>query len=129
MPVTRWLVAALLACAMGCAKSADEAPPPAPAPTGADRIELVPAAEIARGKDACQAYVDRACACAKTVPAAADACKLAPGGLASLRTSIEVSQSPDSSRKDVIDVEHNIRKIVKSCVEETAKLPLLGCPQ
>jgi len=117
-----WLVCALAACAK---KSADAPPPPIEA---ADRPDIVPAAEIQRGKDACAGYVERACACAKTVPAATEACNLSRGEPEAIRISLEVSQSTDSTRKDVIDAERNIRKIVKSCIEETAKLPALGCP-
>jgi hypothetical protein len=115
------------AAAAACSKS-----DPPPAPTGSGSVEarptIVPAAEIARAKEACDAYVTRACECAKTVPAAVKVCELSHGEPEAIRISLEVSQSPDSSPKDALDAQHNVRKIAKSCVEEPAKLPELGCP-
>ncbi len=122
------LVAVLVACALAAGCKRREEAPPTPLGMTEERPDLVPAAEIQRGKDVCAGYVERACACAKTVPAAAQVCELAKGEPEAIRISLEVSRSPDSVRKDVIDAQHNLRKIVKVCVEEMAKLPALGCP-
>lgn len=115
----RPLVLALLVC-VGCAnKPADQAPP------ADDRPPRLPATELQRGRDACRAYVDQVCAC--TAPAAAEACRLARALPDALQLGIEVSTSPDSNRSDVLHANDSIRKAVKECIEQTAKLPALGC--
>jgi len=115
----RWVLAMLVVA--GCSK-ADE-----PKST----VELPPAiaaSEVKRGLDACKAYLANVCACSTTVPAAKEACTLA----ASLPEAIEVGErlvaNPRSAREDAVQAAGSIRKAVKTCIEETAKLPSLGCP-
>jgi hypothetical protein len=86
------------------------------------------AAEIQRSDDACKAYVDKVCGCAATMPALADECKLARALPDAVRIGIEVSQSPDSKRDDVIGAQGSVRKAVKTCIEHMAQLPSHGCP-
>ena len=52
----RWLV--VLALVAGCKKQEQAAP------VDTDTAPPIPAAELARGKDACTAYVTQVCACA-----------------------------------------------------------------
>jgi hypothetical protein len=115
----RWLVI-LLACA-GCKKQAD-----APAPVA--RAPAMPASEIRRGQDACKAYVDKICACAETSPALKQPCGLARALPEAIQVSLDVAATADSSRRDVLQAQDSVRKIVKECIEETAKLPATGCP-
>ena len=115
----RHLVLALLIC-VGCKKEA-----PAP-PVDHDTAPPLPAAEIERGQDACQAYVDKVCAC--TAHAAKDACGLAKALPDALEVARQVSVSPDSHRVDVLQANDSARKTIKECIEQTAKLPSLGCP-
>ena len=62
----RWL--ALVVClACACKKQADAPPQDPPAP-------VMPASEVKRSHDACQAYVDKLCACAATVAAMKEPC-------------------------------------------------------
>lgn len=117
----RWL-AALALCA-GC--KAREAPAPAPAPT--DRPALA-ASEVKRGQDACKAYVDRVCACAATVPAMTEPCRLARPLLDAIEVAADVGASPEAARRDGLQANAAVRKIVKECIEQTAKLPAAGCP-
>jgi hypothetical protein len=116
----RWLLAMLVVA--GCSKADEpkstvEPPPPA-----------IAASEVKRGLDACKAYLANVCACSTTVPAAKEACSLA----ASLPEAIEVGErlvvNPRSAREDAVQAAGSIRKTVKKCIEETAKLPSLGCP-
>ncbi|HVK84650.1 MAG TPA: hypothetical protein VM513_11115 [Kofleriaceae bacterium] len=109
-----------LALGVGCKQKADA--PPAGAGSDAPRI---PAGEVKRGEDACKAYVDQVCAC--TAPAAADACKLARALPEALRVGLEIAASPDSTRGDVLHANDSVRKTIKECIEQTAKLPSLGC--
>ena len=113
----RWLIVAILVG--GCAKKeAAETAAPAPA---------MSASEIQRSRDACKDYVDRACACATTVPAVKSQCDLARALPDAVRIGLEVAVSPDSKRNDVLAAQGSVRKTVKECIEETAKLPTLGC--
>jgi len=115
----RWL-AALVICA-GCKGQADAPPAPAPAPS-------MSAAEIKRAHDACQAYVEKVCACARKVPAMQPACDLSRAYPDAIQVELDVAASPDSSQRDVRQTHGGVRNIVKTCIEEAAKLPAAGCP-
>ncbi len=113
--------AALVAgLALGACKKQEE-PAPAPAPPA------IAEAEIERGQDACRAYIERACACAETVPAAQEPCKLARGIPDSLDLLVQVAAHPETERQDAAQTAAALRKIVARCIEGTAKLPGLGC--
>jgi len=110
------VVAALLGSLGGCAKKAE--PPPA-------AVVQMPADEVKRGQDACDAYVAKVCAC--TAPAAAQECKLAKALPDAIQLSLGVAagtQKSDEARSAI----REIRKVVKGCVESLAQLPALGCP-
>lgn len=113
-------IAALVAGA-GCKKRKDE-----PAPAG--RPPVIGEVELKRGHDACNAYVARVCACAKTVEAAKERCTLAKALPESLEVALEVAAHPETERKDVLQSADALRKTVARCIELTAKLPELGCP-
>ena len=98
-------------------------PPPAPAKAPAMSVE-----EVQRSRDACNAYVEKVCACADKVEAAKPACGLAKALPDAVRLGLEVAASPDSTRDDVLQSQASVRKTVKECIEDTAKLPALGCP-
>jgi hypothetical protein len=118
----RWLVfACVLACA-GCKKQA-EAPPPE-----ATLVPPMPASEVKRGKDACKAYVDKACACVAAVPAMKEPCALAHALPEAIEVNLSVAAHPESTRRDALQAQDSVRKIVKECIEEIAKLPAAGCP-
>jgi hypothetical protein len=116
----RWLVV-LVACA-ACRGSSD-----APAP-GADSRPVMAASEVKRSQDACKAYVDQVCRCAETVPAMKQACGLARALPDAIQVGLDVAGNADTSRREVLQVHDSVRKIVKQCIEETAKLPAAGCP-
>jgi hypothetical protein len=98
------------------------------APKQEQPVPQLSAAEIQRSDDACKAYVDKVCACAATVPAEQQECGLAKALPDAVRIGVEVSQSPDSKRQDVLGAQDSVRKAVKTCIEHMAKLPSLGCP-
>jgi hypothetical protein len=112
-------VLALLALCAGCNDHAEA--PPAPMPE-------MPAVEIKRALDACKAYVDKVCSCAKTVPAMQSACELARAYPDAIQVELDVAASPDSNRRDVRQTHGGVRNIVKTCIEELARLPGAGCP-
>ena len=115
------LAVAAVAAGAGCKKRQDEAPPPA-------RPPVIGEAELKRGHDACNAYVARVCACAETIVAAKERCALAKALPESLEVALEVAAHPDTERKDVVQSADAIRKTIARCIEQTAKLPELGCP-
>ncbi len=117
----RWLLV-LVACA-ACKKQAD-APPPREGPA----VPAMPAAEVKRSHDACKAFVDKVCACADTVPAMKQACALARPLAEAIEVDLDVAAHPESSRRDALQAQDSVRKIVKECIEQTAKLPGAGCP-
>jgi len=116
----KWLWILIL-CA-GCKQRAD-APPGPPAST-----PVVPASEVKRGQDACKAYVDKVCACADATPALKEACSLARALPDAIQAGLEVTANPESTRRDALQANDSVRKVVKECIEETAKLPAAGCP-
>jgi hypothetical protein len=115
--VAIWAVCAVAACK----QSADAPPAAAPMPT-------MPASEIKRGQDACKAYVDKVCACADSVPAMAKQCALAHALPDAIQVGLDVAASDDSTRRDVLQVHDSVRRIVKKCIEDIARLPAAGCP-
>jgi len=116
------LLFALLANGAGCKKQEKKAPAPEP-------VETMSAAEVQRSEDACKMYVERVCACAATVPAVAKECELAKGQPAAMKLSLEVATYPDSKPDVVRQSLAGVRKVVKECIEATARLPASGCPQ
>ncbi|MEO7735586.1 MAG: hypothetical protein ABIY55_31820 [Kofleriaceae bacterium] len=115
----RWLLA--LALLAGCKKQSD--PPPVPAP-----LPVMAASEAKRGQDACKAYVDKVCACAETVAALKPPCGLARALPEAIDVGLSVAGNPESTRRDVLQANDSVRKVVKECIEETAKLSSAGCP-
>lgn len=118
MNVTRLLLAAALLVGAGACKKQQNAP--------AEELTVTPMSvdEIKRSEDACRVYLERACAC----PAAAEQCKLARAQPDAVRIALEVAASPDSKPDIVRQSYASVRKTVKECIEQTAKLPSLGCP-
>lgn len=88
-------------------------------------VPVMPAAEVQRAKDACKAYVDKACAC--TSPAGQKQCAPAKALPEALELALGVAMSPDSTTDDAARAQVNVRETVKECIEQTAKLPALGC--
>ena len=115
------LALALPGALLGGACKKQEEPAPAVTRTG------VGAAELARGQDACNAYVAQVCACAQAVPAAQQPCALAKALPEALDVAVSVSAHPDTERKDAVQSAAAIRKTIARCIEQTAKLPELGC--
>lgn len=108
----------LLALA-ACSKKESAAPPTD------DRPPQIPATEVKRGQDACHDYVTKVCAC--TAPDAAKQCALAKALPDAIDTGLQVATSPESARRDVLQANDAVRKTMKECIEELAKLPALGC--
>jgi len=111
----KWLAVALVVA--GCSRS--ESPPPP------EQRPAISETELARGQDACKAYIDKVCAC--TAPAAKDACTLAKALPDAMRVSLEVARSPDSSARDTALALDGVRKTAKECIEQVARLPTMGC--
>jgi len=110
----KWAVALALVAGLGCKKSE-------PAPAVEDR-PTISAAEVKRGQDACKAYVDRVCACAQRVTDKQHDCELARSLPDAMQVSLDVAMTADSTRRDVLQANDSVRKIVKECIEQTAKL-------
>jgi hypothetical protein len=117
----RWLVALALVASAGCKQQAEA--PPAPA-----ALPVMSASEAKRGQDACKAYVEKVCACGETVAAMKQACGLARALPEAVEVGLSVAGNPESTRRDVLQANDGVRKVVKECIEETAKLAGAGCP-
>ncbi|HEU0030860.1 MAG TPA: hypothetical protein VFQ53_09505 [Kofleriaceae bacterium] len=111
----------VLALVAGCSKQED-------APKKQTKPPAIPAVELQRGTDACNDYVKRACACAETVPAAKEACALGKALPEAIDIAKRLATNPDADDEDSHQAADSIRKTVKNCIEQTAKLPALGCP-
>lgn len=116
----RALAALVLLGTLGC----KNASPPAPA---ADDRPTIAAAEIKRGQDACKTYVAQICACAEKQPDKQQACALARSLPDAMQVGLDVAVTPDATRRDVVQANDSVRKIVKECIEQTAKLAGAGC--
>ncbi len=112
----RHLALVLALAAAACSKKVEEKKPVTP----------LPAAEVARDRDACKAYVDKVCAC--TAPAAQKQCPLAKALPDALNLALDTALNPATEHDDALRAQVNVRETVKECIEQTAKLPALGCP-
>jgi hypothetical protein len=115
------LVVLLILLASAACKKPPEPPPPSEVPA-------MPAGEVQRGRDACKTYADKVCACAETVASMQQPCALARALPDAMEVSLGVATNPESARLDVLQAQDSARKIVKECIEATAKLPASGCP-
>ena len=88
-------------------------------------VEPLPAAEVQRAHDACQAYVDKVCGC--TSPPAIKQCALARPLPQALDLALQTAASPGEERDTQLRSQVFVRETVEECVEELAKLPALGC--
>ncbi len=116
----RGVVLAVLLTA--CSKEQAAAPPPP-----AERPVVIPPPEVQRGMDACQAYVAKACECAKTIPTLGETCKLAKSLPEAIEIGKRVTEYQSSSPEDAAQAASSIRKTVKRCIEQTAQLLSQGC--
>lgn len=116
--------AAITACvgAGGC-KKRSAAPAADP---GAERGAPLPAADIQRGQEACTAYVAQACAA--TLPAVAEECKLAKALPEAVRVSTEIAASEQSTKLDSAHALDMLRKTTANCISQTAALARQGVP-
>lgn len=112
------VVIALAACGKADKPAASEKP----------AVPVMPASEVKRGQDACKAYLEKVCACAEKIPALTEPCSLARAYPEAMQVSLDVAATPESTRRDVLQAHDSVRSIVKTCIEETAKLPAAGCP-
>jgi hypothetical protein len=115
---TRLALAVALLLGTGCAKKKQHQEPTL------ETVAPMPVDEVKRSEDACKVYVERGCAC----PAAAQLCGLAKALPDAIRIAFEVAASPESKPDVVRQSYASVRKTVKECIEQTAKLPSLGCP-
>ena len=111
-----------LAGATACKKAAEHQPEALPA------VKVMSTTEIQRSEDACKTYVERVCACAPKVATLAEPCKLSHALPDAVRIGVEVAASPESKAADIEGAQASVRRTVKHCIEETAKLTTLGCP-
>jgi hypothetical protein len=121
-------VTAVVACALmfGCSKDKPKEASPEPA-----RPTPISVEERTRNAEACKAYVDQVCACAKAhpdKPVVAERCQYDQSLPAALELAIATAMNPASTRNDVLLSQDQARKIGISCLDQLAALPSLGCP-
>ncbi|RMH43298.1 MAG: hypothetical protein D6689_05455 [Deltaproteobacteria bacterium] len=119
------VAAACIAGATGCKKKADDEPDPWTAPP------VMSDAEQQRGRQACEAYVARLCACAESRPELAESCRLAqaqPEALAQLFGMLNGKEGALGQR-ELREAQHTARRIIKDCFEKDAALDPATCPR
>lgn len=114
---TRLVLALALAFAPACSKKQDEPPPTTP--------PQISEAELKQAVDACTAYAEKLCAC--TAPAAKEECPLAKGVPEAIDVAKRLATNPKADVADAAQAASSIKKMLKRCVEQTARLPELGC--
>ena len=113
----KWIVGVALVL-LACGKEKPEDKPAVPL--------AISDAEVTRGLEACNAYIAKVCSCG--ADAAKEPCKLAkmlPDSIAVART---LAQNPKAELEDSRQAAGSIRAMAKQCIEQTVKLPELGCP-
>lgn len=119
------LAGVLWALASGCGRSREDESAPEPLPAA------ISEAEEERGQAACEAYVERVCACAQAKPDNRDieqACQLAPAKRSSLNLVLRANRSSDNL-EDRVKTGITAQRIMGSCISEQGKLDSLGCPR
>jgi hypothetical protein len=116
------LVLALAHVALAGCKAKDSAPPKQRPATNA-----IGEVELRRGEDACKTYVDKICTCAAQKPDLAQQCDLAKALPSAMQIALSVAANPDSKPEVVQQSYDSVRTTVAECIQETAKLPTLGC--
>jgi hypothetical protein len=89
------------------------------------RPEQISVEERERGHDACQAYVDRLCACSKARPDdkdLADRCHIKHAKIEALDLALMVDDDPTASPQDVYNAQDQARKIMAKCFDENVAL-------
>ena len=119
----RWVVVAVLvAGAVACKQEApDRGARPAP----------ISASERKRGGDACSAYLEKVCACARSRPAETDLaerCKLDVSLGEALELVLTVDDNPEATATDVWRAQDQARKIAANCLQSINEVAARGCP-
>ncbi|MCG8417869.1 MAG: hypothetical protein MJE77_07995 [Proteobacteria bacterium] len=106
----------------GCSKRDSES-------SGQAMPEPLDPAEARRGTEACDAYIEQVCNCAKTRPddrEIGDLCHMAPAKQSSLAAVVEVNRTTSDARERY-STTRVARRIIKSCIEEQSRLLASGC--
>ncbi|MBK7077565.1 MAG: hypothetical protein IPH44_35250 [Myxococcales bacterium] len=112
-----------LAGLAGCKKKAKT-------PPAAVRVPPMPAAEVTRGKAACDDLVAKLCACSAAQPAKpelAEACQMKKAKPEALALALETAVRDDVAPDVALRSQQAARTIIEKCVQEVAALPTLGC--
>jgi hypothetical protein len=83
--------------------------------------------EIKRGEDACKLYVEKICACATQKPDLAQQCELAKSLPNAMQIALSVAINPETKPDIAKQSYDGMRATIATCIQETAKLPSLGC--
>jgi hypothetical protein len=113
------LAVALVALTAGCAKK--------PKPAKEKPVAGLTDVEVKRGEEACKTYVDKVCACAQTKPDLAQQCELAKSLPHAMELTLGVATQPDQKPDIAKQAYDSTRQQIAVCIQETAKLPSLGC--
>lgn len=120
--MTRLILAAALLLAGACKGDEPEQGPKS------NRPVPISEPERARGKTACETYAERACACAKTMPAVQRACDMAAAQTDAFQLALETDDNPKASPSDVANAQKAARDVVTRCIADNTALDTQGCP-
>lgn len=109
----KWLLVLAL---VGCSEKKSDAP---------SKLPALSTGEVQRGQDACNAYVTKVCAC--TAPAAQKQCALAKALPEAMTLALSTAANPQTEHNDALRALQSVRETTKECIEQTAKLPAIGC--
>ncbi|MBX3154649.1 MAG: hypothetical protein KF773_01530 [Deltaproteobacteria bacterium] len=115
-------LALALALVAGCSKKQDEGPV---------AREPLPAGELQQGRDACTAYMDKACACAAKAPDDAErkrSCAEATAFKESIELVQTIAASPGNKDNDLRQQAATIRATITACIEKANQLAQKPCP-
>jgi thioredoxin-like negative regulator of GroEL len=123
--VAALVLAVIVVAASACSKREKGEPADWTAPP------VMEQAEQTRGRQACDAYVERLCACVEARPELADQCTLArsqPEALAQLLGMIN-GEEGKLGKREMREAQHTARRIIKDCFEKDAALDPASCPR
>jgi hypothetical protein len=91
-------------------------------------VKPIPEDEAKRGEQACQAYTERACECAKTKPELAEECELSKAMPGALKLNLDGGRATGLSDVELEALKVSAQKIIAGCFESMSKLDVT-CPR
>lgn len=131
-PGVYWVLFTFFVCLFGCAKEQSESESSQSAAHLKTEMPVpsITDAEAERGKQACNAYIERLCKCSESHEEYVKTCELAKAMPSALKMNLRTAQAEGNlERRDKSAVVHSARQIIRRCIENEVRLDDQKCPR